>query len=241
MNIEVAPAGRWAQQVADRLLARVRERPRLTLCLPTGATPRPVYARLVAAVAAGEASFEGTTVFLLDEFGGLPPDDPARCANMLAADLLDHLDVAEVHVPDVDADDLNATCAAYETAITEAGGLDLALLGLGGNGHVGMNEPGTDPDARTHVCDLHPSTQANATGYGASSPPTWGVTIGLGTLLETEELWLLVSGDHKRAVLDRAIAGPVTPAVPASLLRQHGRLRVFADGDAAGRTGRPSR
>jgi glucosamine-6-phosphate deaminase len=232
--LDVAPADRWAQEVADRLLARVRQQPELTLCLPTGATPRPVYARVAAAVAAGTASFARVRVFLLDEFGGLPRNDPARCTTMLAADLLDHVDVARVHAPDVDADDLDAACAAYEAAIAEAGGLDLALLGLGGNGHVGMNEPGASPGARTQVCELHPSTQTNAAGYGATTTPTWGVTMGLGTLLEADELWLLVTGKHKREVLGRAIDGPITPAVPASFLRRHERFRVLADDAAAG-------
>ena len=239
MNLHVAPADRWAREVADRLLARVREQPDLALCLPTGATPRPLYARLAAAVAAGEASFARARVFLLDEFGGLPPDDPARCATMLAADLLNDVEVGRVHVPDVDADDLGAVCAAYEDAIAEAGGLDLALLGLGGNGHVGMNEPGASPAGRTLVCELHPSTQENAAGYGATTTPTWGVTMGVRTLLEADDLWLLVTGAHKREVLGRALDGPITPELPASLLRCHPRFRVLADDAAAGDRAQP--
>ena len=235
MTIDVAPADRWARQVADRLLDRLRDRPQMRLCLPTGATPRPVYARLAAAAAAGEASFAQTQIFLLDEFGGLPPDDPARCANMLAADLVDHLDIdaSRVHVPDVDADDLDAACTAYDAAIAAAGGLDLALLGLGGNGHVGMNEPGADPAGRTHVTALHQSTQDHAATYGATTSPSWGITLGLGTLAEVDELWLLVTGEHKRDVLGRALDGPITPELPASLLRRHERLLVLADDAAA--------
>lgn len=207
----------------------------MRLCLPTGTTPRPVYERLAAAVAAGEASFARTHLFLLDEFGGLPPDDPARCANMLAVDLVDHLDVdaSRVHVPDVDGEDLEAACTAYEAAIAAAGGLDLALLGLGGNGHVGMNEPGADPDGRTHVTALHRSTRDHAVTYGATTAPSWGVTIGLGTLAEADELWLLVTGEHKRDVLARALEGPITQDVPASLLRRHARLLVLTDDAAA--------
>lgn len=235
MRTLVRPRSTWGDDVALRLLARLREQPELTLCLPTGATPRPVYARVAAGVEGGEASFDRARIFLLDEFGGLPADDPARCERMIATDLLDHVDVdpERVHLPDVDAPDLGAVCADYEAAIVAAGGIDLALLGLGTNGHVGMNEPGSSPESRTRVVDLAPSTRTSAAAYGATTTPMWGITMGIATLLEARALWLLVSGVRKRAVLARATEGPVSAQVPASLLRRHDDLLVLADDEAA--------
>lgn len=236
MRIEVSPTATWADQVAVRLLARLREQPNLTLCLPTGATPRPVYQRVVGGIRAGEASLAGVELFLLDEFGGIPIDDPARCARMIATDLLDHVENGprRVHVPDVDASDVAAACEAYEDAIAAAGGIDLALLGLGANGHVGMNEPGSAADTYTRAVRLHATTAEHATrSYGASVSPAWGVTMGIGTILEARTLWLLVSGRHKRKVLTRVLRGPIGPEVPASLLRGHDDLVVHADDDAA--------
>lgn len=202
--------------------------------LPTGATPRRLYAALGAAVAAGRASLAGVDLFVLDEFGGLPLEDPARCSAMIRTDLLDTVDAdpERVHHIDVDITDLGAACAVYEAALAAVGGIDLAVVGLGRNGHVGLNEPGSDPTSRTRVVQLEPSTSAGAANYGATYEPTWGITMGLGTLLEAEEIWLLVTGVHKREILAQVLHGPIDPDVPASLLRRHPRLLVLADDEA---------
>jgi glucosamine-6-phosphate deaminase len=120
-----------------------------------------------------------------------------------------------------------------EAAIDAAGGLDLVVLGLGANGHVGMNEPGSAADARTRVVELAPSTRDASIGYGATEPPTHGVTLGMATILAAREMWLLATGSRKRQVLSATLDGPLTPDVPASLLRRHPALRVIADDAAA--------
>lgn len=234
VRVEVDEEPRWADAVAERFCARLRQRPRLRVCLPTGRTPRGPYAAIAERVAGGQASLAEAEVLLLDEFGGLAPDDPARCATMLARDLLDRLDAAPaaVHHLDPDADDVAAECARYRRVVAD-GGLDLCLLGIGANGHVGLNEPGSAPDAPTRRVALAPETIAAARDYGGNDAPRWGLTLGMAEILEAREVWLLVAGGHKAEVLAEALEGPVTPELPASLLRGHTRLLVLADEPAA--------
>ena len=231
-RLEVLPAGGWAAAVASRLAERLRERPGLRVCLPTGDTPTPVYAELVAAERRGDVSFAAATVVLLDEWAGLPPGDPARCDVRLRRELIDRLAAPPAFVPiDVDGPDDDAAALAHDAA---ARGLDLAVLGLGMNGHVGFNEPGSRPDDPTRLVRLAVSSREAATArYGASTVPTAGITVGLARLLEAGECWLLVTGERKARVLRRALDEPEGPDCPASYLRRHPRLTVFADEPAA--------
>ena len=178
----------------------------------------------------GSCALADTTIFLLDEFGGLPEGDPGRCDSMIDHFLLEGLAARPTfHAPSVDPPDPEG----YQRLIDD-GGLDLALLGLGGNGHIGMNEPGSEADSPTRVVELARSTSDHAAEYGASAKPTWGVTLGMRSILEAGEVWLMVTGAHKRDILRTALEGPVDPEVPASLLREHPRFRVLADESAAG-------
>ena len=157
---------RWADRIADMILGRLAPAPGLRLCLPTGLTPMPVYDRLAAAVARGAATFAHAEVFLLDEFGGVPADDPGRCDQMLARGLVSRVDLApgRFHRFTLDGD-VDEECRRYESLI--GAGCDLALLGIGTNGHVGMNEPGSTPDTLTRRVDLAPSTiEASARYFG---------------------------------------------------------------------------
>lgn len=199
--------------------------PGFRLCLPTGSTPVPAYA----AFAAHGGSLQEATVFLLDEFG-LPVGHPARCDAMLSRTLLDRLPEppARVHSLDPSAPDLAEECRRYESELA-AGGCDLTLLGLGGNGHLGLNEPGSDRTSRTRRVELAPATVAHAAAYGSGEPPMWGLTMGIGTILDSREIWLLVTGSHKAAILDRVLHGPIGPALPASFLRTHPNVVVLAD------------
>jgi glucosamine-6-phosphate deaminase len=231
-RLEVLPTGEWAAAVASRLADRLRERPGLRVCLPTGDTPTPVYAELLAAERRGDVSFAAATVVLLDEWAGLPPGDPARCDVRLRRELIDPLTAPPAFVPiDVDGPDDDAAALAHDAA---ARGLDLAVLGLGMNGHVGFNEPGSRPDDPSRLVRLAVSSREAATArYGASSVPTAGITVGLARLLEAGECWLLVTGERKAQVLRRALDEPEGPDCPASHLRRHPRLTVFADEAAA--------
>ena len=172
-------------------------------------------------------------MFILDEFG-LPPGNASRCDEMIRRDLLDRLGMppGTVHALNVQADDLDAECARYE-ALTRAGGLDLAVVGLGGNGHLGLNEPGSARDSITRVVELTRETSEHSEAYGSDTAPTWGATMGIDTVLAATEVWLLVTGAHKAAILERSLSRPVGPAIPATFLRTHDNVTIFADKDAA--------
>lgn len=232
--MEVLPVEEWAERVAGDLVERLQEQPHLRLCLPTGDTPAPVYAALVARLAAGEASLGRATVVLLDEWVGLGPGDPARCDGRLKRELLDQVDPGPAAFHSVRVDELPPQEAAAAHDEVAAGGLGLTLLGLGSNGHVGFNEPGSTADSATRVVTLEAgSREAAVERYGASREPEAGITLGIARLMESEEIWLLVTGASKADILERALRGPVGPDVPASYLRSHARLRVMADTAAA--------
>jgi glucosamine-6-phosphate deaminase len=230
VRLVVHSAEEWGAAVAGMLAARLAAGPGLRLCLPTGKTPAPAYA----ALAERGGSLANAEVFLLDEFV-LPDGHPARCDEMLRRDLLDRIPGGgvPVHRLDPQAESLEDECAGYEALVAD-GGLDLTLLGLGGNGHLGLNEPGSDPAGRTAVVDLHPETAAHAASYGDGAAPTQGLTMGLGTIMASREIWLLTTGWHKAEILERAMAGPVGPDIPASVLQGHPNTLVLTDAAAIG-------
>ncbi|MFP5343260.1 MAG: 6-phosphogluconolactonase [Candidatus Limnocylindria bacterium] len=233
-SLEIVPAASFGEVVAARLADRLVARPSLVVCLPTGRTPLPLYERLPAAVAARSASLAGATVVLLDEYLGLPAGHGARCDTVLRREVIDRSDPPPRFVPfDVDRADPPEACAAVDAAIAANGGLDLVILGLGANGHVGMNEPGAAPDAPTRVVELAASTREAARGYGADPPPSHGVTVGMAAIAAAREIWLLATGTAKAAILARTVDGPISVEVPASLLRPHAGLRIIADDAAA--------
>jgi glucosamine-6-phosphate deaminase len=225
VRIEVFPRRSWAKEVAGKLEGRLAGSG-LRLCLATGATPKPVYAEIpIDALAA-------STAFLLDEFGGLSARHPGRCESMLRMALLNRVPAREFYFPDVDASDLATECVRYRELINQ-GGLDLALLGLGTNGHLGLNEPGSTPDLTTRVVQLTEETREGARRYGADPPPTWGLAIGLAEILAAREVWLLVTGPTKAEVLRQVINNSVTEELPASFLQTHPNATIWADHEAA--------
>lgn len=236
MTVRVLPGASWADHVASLLADRLDARPGLVACLPTGSTPGPVYERLPGVLASRGVSAAAATVVLLDEYLGVPAGHLARCDSMLGRGLLDRLDPAAGRVITFDVDRLDGTaaCAAFDGAVAAAGGLDLVVLGLGRNGHIGMNEPGSPANAPTRVVALAPSTREAARHYGVDPPPAHGVTLGMAGILASPEIWLLATGAHKADILAATLDGPPTADVPASLLRDHPGLRIIVD-DAAAR------
>lgn len=229
-SLTVHPVDGWADAVAAELVARLRATPAMRICLPTGETPAPLYAALVAASPPG--LWSQATVVMLDEYLGLAPDDPAAGGPRLRRELLDH--VSPGRFVEVDAAGSDPDSAARNLDRAAAEGLDLVLLGLGINGHIGLNEPGSRAASPTRVVDLASRSKEVATArYGAAVAPERGITLGLARLLAAGELWLLVTGRRKAEILRAALHGPETPDVPASYLRRHPRSRVIADTDAA--------
>ena len=167
---------------------------------------------------------------MLDEFG-VPGGHPLRCDGMVRRELIEpgRLDLEAFHHLEPETHDLEAECRRYRELVSH-GSLDLVLLGLGHNGHVGLNEPGSAPESETRYVELNPSTVTALEGYGTTEPaPAWGLTLGLSEILAAQEVWLLVTGREKAGILARAMSGPVTADVPASFLRRHPNVRVLAD------------
>ncbi len=230
-------AAAWAGAVAGLLAERLRTNPSLRVCLPTGDTPVPVYDAVVELAWARACSFERATVVLLDEWVGLAPGDPARCDTRIHAALIDRLPAPPAALHVIDADDPSAEAAAGRHDEV-ARDLDLVVLGLGMNGHVGFNEPGSMPDSPTRVLPLtDASRDAARARYGSRAVPAAGITIGMDRILAAREVWLLVTGVGKAAVLRRALHDPESPDCPASYLRRHPNLLVLADDAAAGLLG----
>jgi glucosamine-6-phosphate deaminase len=227
-------ADRAAEQVA-RLL---RGKPRATVALPTGATPRGMYERLVALHRAGECSCREAHFFNLDEFVGLGPDHPFSYAAYLRQYFLEQVDAdpARVRLLRGDAPDLDAECRTYDRAIDAAGGLDLVILGLGRNGHVAFNEPGGDWESVTHRIALSDSTlSAQRQQFPADQQvPRLGLTMGMRTIRAARAILLLVAGEGKAGGLTALRAGRRDPLWPVTGLLGHEDLVVLADHASAG-------
>ncbi|GAB6876323.1 glucosamine-6-phosphate deaminase [Thermaerobacter litoralis] len=221
-----------AEAVARRLAAR----PSLRLALPTGHTPIGLYRRLVDLTRREGLRWDRARIFLLDEYLGLGPDHPGSFRRYMEDHLLRHLDPAPaVDSLDGRAADPAAECARYEAALA-AGGLDLVVLGIGRNGHIGFNEPGSPFQSRTRVVTLTPETRrANAPDFGGDpeAVPPRALTVGIATILEGKEIFVLAAGAAKAPAVERAIQGPLDPALPASALQRHPKVTWFLDREAA--------
>ncbi len=218
------------------------------LGLPTGRTAVPLYRALVRRHRAGRADFSRAATFNLDEFAGLDADHPGSYGAFMREHLFQHVNLApgRTHLLRGSAKDWRMEIARFERRLAEAGGLDLAVVGIGLNGHLAFNEPAPQLVARTHRVRLAASTRrANASGFGNrwQDVPTHALSMGIGTILSARRVVLLATGPHKAAIVQRALSGPVTTRVPASLLQVHPDVVVVLDRAAAallsGR-GRPS-
>nr|WP_218886577.1 glucosamine-6-phosphate deaminase [Kineococcus aurantiacus] len=223
---------RWA---ADRVLHRLRTRSLSVLGVATGSSPLPVYRALAAS---GEPALASLRVFALDEYVGLPHHHPQSYHCVVDREVTRPLglDPARVHVPDGAADDLDAAAAEYEHLIAASGGIDLQVLGIGANGHVGFNEPFSSLRSRTRVETLTARTRRdNARFFGGDlqQVPTSCLTQGLGTILDADEVVLIATGAAKAHAVAQMVEGPLSSACPASVLQLHPRATVLLDDRAA--------
>jgi glucosamine-6-phosphate deaminase len=230
-----------ATGLAARIVsARIRARPDLVLGLATGRTMERIYERLVEMHRGDGLDFSGCSSFNLDEYVGLEANDPNSYLATMRRLLFDHVNFApgRTHVPDGRAADLEAAARQYEAAIRAAGGIGLQLLGIGETGHIGFNEPLSALMSRTRDKTLTPRTrEQNASFFGGDpqAVPTRALTMGVGTILEAEEILLVATGPAKADILARALEGPLTATISASALQLHPRCRVIADEAAATR------
>ncbi len=218
-------------RAAEILLQEISENPLAVLGLPTGRTPIGMYQRVVSECSREYRCFRDVQTFNLDEYVGIGADHPGSYAAYMREHFFSHVDLrpANAHIPNGKAADLDAECARYEAAIRNAGGLGLTFLGLGRNGHIGFNEPGTPFTSRTRVVELTESTRhANADLFADSRVPTRAITIGIATILSSRRIVLLASGESKRAAVERLRSAVVDDFFPASALWQHDHVTVLA-------------
>ena len=227
------------REAADEVAALVARRPDAVLGLATGSSPTVLYAELARRVAAGELDLSGVTGFALDEYVGIPADHPESYARVLERQVVRplRLDPGRVHVPDGRASDLQEAAEAYERALAAAGGVDLQVLGIGANGHIGFNEPTSSFASRTRVKTLTPRTRADNARFfdDPAQVPTHCLTQGLATILGARHLVLLAQGEAKAEAVAAAVEGPLTSMCPASALQLHPRATVVVDEAAASR------
>jgi glucosamine-6-phosphate deaminase len=237
-----------SRAAAGLIDAAVRAKPDVVLALPTGATPVATYAALAALHRDTGTDWSRVTTFNLDEYCDVGPDDPESYAAYMRRHLFSavNLDPRRCHLPDGLAPDAAAEAERYERAVDGAGGIDLAVLGVGVNGHLGFNEPGESLTAATHVAELAEETWRrnfpHLTAASAGDPALrrryrQAYTMGIGTILQARRILLLASGGEKRQALERAIDGRVTPRNPASFLGLHGDVTLVLDEAAAGSLG----
>jgi glucosamine-6-phosphate deaminase len=235
--VVLADAAAVGKAAADVVAETVRRMPEAAIAVPTGSTPLPMFGEVIDRVRRGDLDLSRIQLFCLDEYVGVAPADPNSLTGWLARAFLKDAGIppANVHtLPSTDPD-LEEAPRRYERALAAHGGLELAVLGLGGNGHIAYNEPGSPADSRTRVVTLTPESVEQAAGYfEGRSVPTQAMTVGVGTLLEARSLVLIVTGTAKADVLHRALRQPMSAEVPASWLRLAGdRVTVIADEAAA--------
>lgn len=232
-----ADADEAARSVAGIIADAVRENPALVLGLATGGTPLGVYRELVRMHREDGLDFSAAHSFNLDEYIGLAPDHPQSYRFFMQQNLFDHLNIdrANTQVPDGLATDIEAHANQYEQQIEAAGGIDLQLLGIGSNGHIAFNEPGSAADSRTRAIDLTPETiEANARFFESSDQvPRHAITMGIGTILAAKRIVLMATGAAKATAVQSAIEGDANPANPASLLQHHDNVTYVLDTAAA--------
>ena len=227
-----------AVAVADEVCDAVAAKPAAVLGLAAGRTPVPLYEELRARYAAGTADFSRVSTFNLDEFAGIASGAPGSFRRFMDERFFSGVNVpsSSINFLDGTAPDAAAECLRYETAIVDAGGIDLQILGIGGNGHIGFNEPAEALTATTHHTTLLPATrQANAALFGgdAARVPASALPMGIGTILSAREVILIAAGERKARCIAQLVEGGLTTRMPASLLQLHPRLRVFLDRSAA--------
>jgi glucosamine-6-phosphate deaminase len=218
----VADYAEMSRAAANVVAETIARNPRVAISVPTGGTPVGMFDELIARVKSGALSFAETDIFCLDEYVGATPDDSNSLTGWLKKAFLDHIDIpaARIHMLPSTADDLAAAADQYEAEIASAGGLELAVLGLGPNGHIAYNEPGSARDSRTHVLTLTPESMAQAAGYfDGRAVRTEAMTVGVATILEARNIVLIVSGESKADMLHRTLRETPTSDVPASFLQ----------------------
>ena len=236
MKIIIDSEKRIAELAAQRYVKLLNEKPAAVLGYATGSTPLGLYAELIRLNKAGAFSYAQATSFNLDEYAGLDGSHDQSYRYFMNHNLFDHVDIRKDHTFVPSGLDLSPeTAAAYDKAIEAAGGIDLQLLGIGNNGHIGFNEPGTPFGSITHLVELTESTrQANSRFFASiDEVPTHAVTMGIRTVMNAKSVILMAIGKAKAPIMKETLQGPVTEQVPASVLQLHPDVEFYMDYEAA--------
>lgn len=224
-------------EAALRIAGTVKSKPDAVLGFATGSTPIGCYRELVRMHRLEGLSFSRVSTFNLDEYVGLAPDNAQSYHYYMFENLFNHVDVkrSNIHIPNGMAEDLEEECIRYEEAIKQAGGIDLQLLGIGRNGHIGFNEPGSPFDSRTRIVRLSEQTRMDNARFFKSldEVPMYAITMGIATIMEAKRIILLASGETKAEAIAKAIKEPKTVMVPASVLQDHPDCLFIIDKKAA--------
>lgn len=222
-----------SRKAANIISAQVIMKPDCVLGLATGSTPVGMYKQLVEWYNKGDLDFGDVTTVNLDEYRGLPKENEQSYYYFMHSNLFDYVNInpERTFLPDGMSEDPDAECARYEEVIRETGGVDLQLLGMGHNGHIGFNEPGEAFEKGTHCVDLQPRTiEANKRFFAsADDVPKQAYSMGIRTIMMAKKILVIVSGEDKAEALKNSLFGPVTPKVPGSILQMHPDVTVVAD------------
>lgn len=222
-----------SRKAANIISAQVIMKPNCVLGLATGSTPVGTYQQLIEWYNKGDLDFSEVTSINLDEYKGLSPENDQSYRYFMNTNFFDHINIRKdfTFVPDGLEPDAEKACRTYNRIIRDCGGIDLQLLGLGNNGHIGFNEPGAAFEKETHCVDLTASTiEANKRFFAnADEVPRQAYTMGIKSIMQARKILLIASGEGKAAILKEALFGPVTPMVPASILQMHNDVTIVAD------------
>jgi galactosamine-6-phosphate isomerase len=218
---------------AERLAEEIRRKPDSLLCLATGKTPMRVYELLAQRRGSEPRLFDRMRVINLDEWAGLSPDDPATCGRHLREALIEPLDLADRYVSfESQPADADAECARVATWLVQNGPIDISVLGLGVNGHLGFNEPADFFQPHAHVVRLSESSLSHTMISQCAARPASGLTLGMDDLMQSRKVYFLVTGRTKRSILREILTGRINTAVPASLLHLHQNVELLCDTDS---------
>lgn len=221
-------------KAAEIIASVIKEKPDAVLGLATGSTPIDIYRELIRMYRRGEISFEKVKTVNLDEYVSLSPTHEQSYAYFMRTNLFDKIDIKKenTHIPNGLASDLKEECRRYDRIIESLSGIDIQLLGIGHNGHIAFNEPSESFSKTTSLVELSDSTvKANSRFFDSKeSVPTWALSMGIGSILKAKRIILAAFGESKAEILEKALFGPVTPTVPASILQFYqGELTVVTD------------
>ncbi|MGB9664535.1 MAG: glucosamine-6-phosphate deaminase [Ignavibacteria bacterium] len=231
-----------SKEAAKIVAARLRRKPNLVLGLATGSTPVGLYKELIRLHKEEGLDFSKVVTFNLDEYIGLPPHHDQSYRYFMDINLFNHINIDKryIHVPNGMADDIEAHCEWYEEQIKKFGGIDLQILGIGANGHIAFNEPGSSLGSRTRIKTLTEQTVKDNARFFKSidEVPRYAITMGIGTIMEAKEIILLANGKNKADAIKSAVEGPITAMCPASIIQMHRKAYVIVDKEAASKLSR---